>query len=481
MRKWKTKPPTKVIPSLIRKTGESESLEQLFAFLDKNEPETVRWLVWIFNQQEHSITYAQLEAAYLNGDLPESFLKQWQEKYATYVTETLVPVWEKAMTSIVFADSISALPGTYMPSKFLFEDYLKTQSGKLITNLSTGQASAVQAMLSQLLGEKNMSSVEAARFLRPLIGLTNPQMKANKNFYDATLTGLLQNGKSFSEAHAIATKQATAYAGRQQRSRAVTIARTELAHAYNQAHHLATQEAIDLGLVDDMVKIVCTAANERMCQSCGKMEGEVVLFKERFSNGFMTPPFHPNCRCTVLYRERWLHEQFGGTLSKPQGTGSAPSSSNKPLTGTNGSGTMSESRNGLRIAGALDSYSSKATKHAKKYYESVRAMSTDCKKIAENTSFSIEFVQKVKNHLFMTKHDLGGSSLEYFYPDYDIAQSWQRLMLSVEAIKPEDLLLLQHEFLEQHYMSLGMTQREAHEKANLTYNYQLALIERDEQ
>ncbi len=360
---FKSTKPKKKTRFRVRKSGELEALEQLFGFLDKNEPETVRWLVWILDQQEHSITYAELESAYLNGNLPESFLRQWQENYATYVTETLVPVWEKAMTSAVILNSaseIGALPVAYMPSKFLFQDYLKTQSATLVTNLSTGQSKAVQSMLSHLLGDKNMSSVEAARYLRPLIGLTNPQMKANKNFYDSVLTGLLANGKSFSQAHAIATRQSVAYAGRQHRDRAITIARTELATAYNQAHFLATQEAVGLGLVEEMVKIVCSANNERMCPFCGRMHGEAALMKDKFSNGFMTPPFHPNCRCVLMYMERWLYEELNGPIGGSRARGANSSGSSSTTGGATGANTGTTGAN-TGTTGAISGTTSTST------------------------------------------------------------------------------------------------------------------------
>lgn len=59
------------------------------------------------------------------------------------------------------------------------------------------------------------------------------------------------------------------------------------------------------------------------------------------------------------------------------------------------------------ISGALDPDSEKAQKHAEQYYESVRHMTTDTKRIAANTGFSEEQISKVKDHVFIKKHDLG--------------------------------------------------------------------------
>lgn len=134
----------------------------------------------------------------------------------------------------------------------------------------------------------------------------------------------------------------------------------------------------------------------------------------------------------------------------------------------------------INISGALNPGSEKADAFAHKYYASVRKMSTDCKRIAEHSKIDIELVKKAKKHLFMTKHNLYGDSFDYFYPDYEIAQSWQRLSDKNRKIEPHDLILIQHEALESKYMSMGYSQKDAHEKANLKYNYQSALSERVE-
>lgn len=129
-------------------------------------------------------------------------------------------------------------------------------------------------------------------------------------------------------------------------------------------------------------------------------------------------------------------------------------------------------------SGALNPESIQASKHAFKYYELVRKMTTDCERIANKTGYDISFVKEVKSHLFMTKHDLGNGELEYFFPDYEIAQSWQRLMDDNMKIQPHDLILLEHEYAELSFMKDGMTQHEAHKKAEELYNYSRALKER---
>lgn len=96
------------------------------------------------------------------------------------------------------------------------------------------------------------------------------------------------------------------------------------------------------------------------------------------------------------------------------------------FTGSTSSGGGSSSSGGGRvsggISGALDPYSDKAQEHAERYYQSVRKMTNDYKKIAKNTGFEESEIKQIKDFIFMQKHDLGNGYLEYFYPSYEMAQ-----------------------------------------------------------
>ena len=121
------------------------------------------------------------------------------------------------------------------------------------------------------------------------------------------------------------------------------------------------------------------------------------------------------------------------------------------------------------ISGARNPSSKEAREHAERYYGLVRSMKTDVARISETTGFAEEDIQTVKSYIFMEKHDLGGAELEYFAPDYMMAESWQRLIDG----KPElhDITLLNHEIMERDLMKKGIPQNEAHIKASGKYNY----------
>ena len=51
-----------------------------------------------------------------------------------------------------------------------------------------------------------------------------------------------------------------------------------------------------------------------------------------------------------------------------------------------------------------------------------------------------------------------------------ILTTWQRL-IDGKYIQPQDLVLLQHEYLESNLMKMGYTQKAAHDLANEQFNY----------
>lgn len=135
------------------------------------------------------------------------------------------------------------------------------------------------------------------------------------------------------------------------------------------------------------------------------------------------------------------------------------------LTRKNGKIDLSE----VKISGALDPNSKRANKHAEQYYESVRKMKTDYKKIAMNTGLDVKEIKRIKDYLFINEHELL-TGKKRFDPDYMIAESWRRL-IEGKNIQPHDLTLVKHEKLEHELMLSGMLQDEAHIKASEKFNY----------
>ena len=122
--------------------------------------------------------------------------------------------------------------------------------------------------------------------------------------------------------------------------------------------------------------------------------------------------------------------------------------------------------NGARITNINGSA---AEKHAERYYGLVRSMTTDVARIAENTGYSEDVIQRIKNFIFFDTHDLGDIEPRRFDPSLAMAQSWQRLINGNP--EPHDLTMLRHEILEKDLMDSGMSQYAAHIEASKKYNY----------
>lgn len=92
------------------------------------------------------------------------------------------------------------------------------------------------------------------------------------------------------------------------RTRAVTIARTEIiqAHAEGQLDSFEDLGVQEVGVMAEW----STAGDDRVCDMCVELEGEVMTVEE--ARGLI--PRHPNCRCA------WIPANVGETPHKVKGT-----------------------------------------------------------------------------------------------------------------------------------------------------------------
>ena len=126
----------------------------------------------------------------------------------------------------------------------------------------------------------------------------------------------------------------------------------------------------------------------------------------------------------------------------------------------------------ISISGAIPRNDrNRMDKHAELYYAEIRKRDGDIAAISKNTGFSVDDIRKIKAHIFNNRYDLGGVKAECFDADYDMAVSWQRL-IEGKNIKKMDIVLLNHELLEQSLMNEKMmSYTEAHREAEKSYSY----------
>ena len=148
-----------------------------------------------------------------------------------------------------------------------------------------------------------MNVDDLSRVIRPMVGLTDRQTRANLNYYQK----LLDNGVTEKKAQEMAIK----YGAKQHRYRSQMIARTELAFSYNQGQFLAVKQAQEQNLMGKCKKVWVTADTERTCPYCNSLDGKEIEMDEDFDiqtnlKGSLIkrcPPAHPHCMCAINYIE----------------------------------------------------------------------------------------------------------------------------------------------------------------------------------
>ena len=291
----------------IQKINEEAAVLRLLrSFLDANEPGLVRILVNTWRSQGKAITYKELREAILAGDIDPEWLNDWMQDYNRFVVQHLQPAWEKAIATAA-AVIEQKYPGWRFNSMSEgVRNWTAAHSAEFVTNVTATQIEGIRAVVRRASVLEDMTVDELARAIRPTVGLTKQQSAANLNYYETLIKGGLSKQK--------ALDKAARYAARQHRYRGYNIARTELAFSYNQGSYEGVKQAQAAGYIGEVVKVWCTADDERVCTVCGGLEGKEIAMDEDFD--FYTklegrnatikrvPPAHPSCRCSVLYIEK---------------------------------------------------------------------------------------------------------------------------------------------------------------------------------
>lgn len=117
--------------------------------------------------------------------------------------------------------------------------------------------------------------------------------------------------------------------------------------------------------------------------------------------------------------------------------------------------------------------------HAKRYYEEItnRKSYTVINRIAKNGNISKKSAKNIYNHVFVESHRFADGSTHMFDPDYDMAESFRRI-LDGKDIKSHDIVLIKHENLELNLMKkYNLVYEDAHNLAVRKYDYEKALDE----
>ena len=199
--------------------------------------------------------------------------------------------------------------------------------------------------------------------------------------------------------------------------------------------------------------------DKKTSKICHTLNGKVFKVKDMVP-GINAPPMHPWCRSTTVPHVGSWRDKF---FKEREGMYQVENKKNEHEKTTRPSGAL----NNLN-----DPYQEKRDNHAIIYYQSVRKRNKNIEidKISKNTNLNKNLVKTAYEHLFENKYRLN-NGINNFYPDYNIAVSWQRLREG-KNIKEQDLILLRHEALEHYLMNkYNYNYREAHEIVERKYDF----------
>lgn len=284
--------------------GDETTADALRRLLAAEEPRVIRLLVETWNAYKFDLTYGDIEAALASGEFDPTYLQGFAESYATMINDALNPRWMAAGT-VGAQRTATALEaagfGVRLDSwRERFGRYMDERAGELARNFADNQREALRNLLRHYTVEDPRPIAEAARMIRPLVGLTDREALAVARLYSE----LREDGIGEEEARRLAARKAS----RLHRARAERIARTEVATAFNRGQFDIIDEAIADNDIDreGVVKEWFTASDERVCEICRPLHETKVKFDSDFEDegrglASKTPPIHPSCRCTLIY------------------------------------------------------------------------------------------------------------------------------------------------------------------------------------
>lgn len=292
-----------------------EVLSRLNNYLDENVEEPVEFLVGFWKDQEDAFTYKEIRQAILDGAISEETMRLWMQDYSILVAEKMYPVWEKALAAGPFGQPIMDA----FADEFVFDthtasvlSWINERGADFITAVTQEQKKAIKAMLARHV-DGTYTVDELSRVIRPCIGLTESQAKANLRYYDSVKAKLLEQHPKMKPENARkkAREAAMKYAEKQHRQRAYDIAQTEMAFAYNKGADEGIRQAQSQNLLGVMEKRWSTSGDSNVCDICRALDGTQIPMDDEFdfkgkilfAGQKRTPPAHPKCACAVLYIE----------------------------------------------------------------------------------------------------------------------------------------------------------------------------------
>ena len=297
-----------------------EEIKKLREMLEEEQPGLEQHLLELWDNQQREITAQQYIEMVKKGKVTKEIEKQLLQSTSIFVLGEFLAKKQTAMEK--GAEKIVEKI-TERQSSFYFDikyqetkKWIEKNCAEQIVQLTKTQKEAIKIVIDR--AEKlGITTEGTADLLKPLIGLHKGQVTANVNYYNSIKQNLLENHPKMKEqaAEKKVLEKAKQYAKNQKEYRAMTIARTELAGAYNAGEFYSIKQAQKDGLIGKVTKYAISAGDGRVCKGCREVEGQEVKQDDYFETQWgkvLFPPFHTSCRCAVEY------EEISETLEAPE-------------------------------------------------------------------------------------------------------------------------------------------------------------------
>lgn len=309
-----------IAPKRVRKVktkNGKEVLRRLEEYLESDAVtgEPVEILCGFWEDQQNAITYQELRQAVIDGAISQETIQLWTQDYSVLVANRLSNLWTDAITAgsagQPILDGLAFEFNTQTPGIL---NWLSERGAEFVTVCTQEQKDAIAALVTKKMRDGHTVD-ELSRLIRPCIGLTEGDAKAATRFYD-NIVATLKKEHPRMKPESIRKKALDAtqkYAERKHRQRAMTIAQTESAFAYNRGADEGIRQAQAEGYLGIMKKRWSTSGDDAVCELCASLEGAEVGMDSDFNIGgrslfrgqHMLPPAHPRCACAIEYIEEY--------------------------------------------------------------------------------------------------------------------------------------------------------------------------------
>lgn len=215
-------------------------------------------------------------------------------------------------------------------------------------------------------------------------------------------------------------------------------------------------------------------AEPTACHICKPLDGQIFKVSD-MEPGTNAAPMHPNCKCSSApYESREDLEDMFDAIAEGRGDEffaerdvSVLEYGAKYYERDTRDDHVKTAKELSREKHAYSQYN--AIKNRNPEYE-IRKIYNNLKKQNDYEIIHKNEIRRAFNHVFHDKHQLENDN-GVFDPEYDMAQSWTRL-IDGDKIYPHDIILLLHEAYESKLMQeKNMNYRDAHIATEKLFNY----------